>query len=92
MKRFVVTFLPDFMAHSKVIGQLSFTEKRLRDKAFNEGIATFTRRSMSWQASNSTECIELDSTFAPGYLQQGRIFIEWGAYEGCHEDLDLAFG
>ena len=38
------------------------------------------------------ECLEIDTAFAPAYLQRGRIWIQWGALEDASEDLDRAIG
>ena len=70
--------------------QLYFTERRLRDKAYNEGVAYILQDQYELAAASFTECTDLDSTFAPACLQKGRIFIEWGALEDAMSQFDLA--
>lgn len=78
------------MALSFVSAQLSFTEKRLRDKAYNEGIDYVLQGQYELAAASFTHCTDLDSTFASAWLQKGRIFIEWGALEDAMGQFDTA--
>ena len=90
MKRIFLLILIGFSALQFVCGQLSFTERRLRDKAYNEGIAYLQQDQYELAAASFTHCIDLDSTFAAAWLQRGRIFIEWGAIDDAMTDLDAA--
>ncbi len=90
MKKILVIILMGIIASQVVIGQLSFTEKRQRDKALNEGITYILQEEYEMAGVKLTECLTLDSTFSPAYLQRGRILIEWGALDDAMDDLDLA--
>ena len=61
-----------------VKGQPSFTERRVRDKTLNEGIAYVQQGEYGLAAVRFDRCLELDSTFAPAWLLKGRLFIEAG--------------
>ncbi len=71
-------------------GQISFSEKRQRDKAFHEGVALILLEEYEMASVEMTRCLEIDSTFAPAYLQRGRILIQWGSMESAMADLDTA--
>jgi tetratricopeptide (TPR) repeat protein len=90
MRRYLLFLFIGFIALTQVSAQLSFTERRLRDKAYNEGIAYLHQGQYELAAVSFNECTELDSTFAPACLQKGRIFIEWGALEDAMSQFDLA--
>lgn len=70
--------------------QLTFTESRQRDKAYNEGIAYVQQGQYELASSSLTRCTDLDPTFAPAWLMQGRIFLEWGAIEDAVKHFDTA--
>lgn len=88
--RFLLLFFIAFLALPLLSAQLSFTELRLRDKAYNEGIAYILQGQYELASVSFTECTDLDSTFASAFLQKGRIFIEWGALEDALSQFDLA--
>lgn len=90
MKKIIVIILTGFISIQAASGQLSFKEKRLRDKALNAGITYINQKEFEPAAVKLTECLDLDSTFAPAYLQRGRIWIEWGALDDAMDDLNLA--
>ncbi len=90
MKKTIVLTLIGFCIMPVVMGQLSFKEKRQRDKSLNEGIAHIIHEEYELAAVKLTESLELDSTFAPAYLLRGKIWIEWGAMEDALDDLELA--
>ena len=90
MKRILLLILIGFSAFVLVSGQLSFTEKKLRDKAYNEGIAYILQGQYELAAASFTQCTDLDSTFASAWLMMGRIFIEWGAVEDAISHFDMA--
>ena len=73
-----------------IYGQLSFSEKRQRDKALNEAISLISQEQYELAAAKLTQCLDLDSAFAPAYMQRGRVFIEWGIMEDALMDLDMA--
>jgi tetratricopeptide (TPR) repeat protein len=88
--RFLFCIIVGFVALPRVSAQLSFTELRLRDKAYNEGIAHLQQGRYELAAVSFTECTDLDSTFASAWLQKGRIFIEWVELEDAMKHFDLA--
>jgi tetratricopeptide (TPR) repeat protein len=90
MLRFRLLLLLSFIALGLVHGQLSFSEKKLRDKAYNEGIAYILQGEYELAAASFTQCTDLDSTFASAWLMKGRIFIEWGALEDAMSHFDMA--
>ena len=91
MKRIFLFFFVGIVAWPMVFGQqLSFSEKRLRDKAYNEGITHILQGQYELGSASFTQCLDLDSTFAPAWLMQGRIYLEWGAMEDALNYLDLA--
>jgi tetratricopeptide (TPR) repeat protein len=79
-----------FLAVPVLYGQLSFSERKLRDKTYNEGIAYIQQGQYELAAASFMQCIELDSTFAPAWLQKGRILIEWGVMEDALAQIDTA--
>ncbi len=90
MRRFLLFFFIVFLAWPLANGQLSFSELRIRDKAYNEGIAYIQQGQYELAAASFTQCTDLDSTFAPAWLLKGRIFIEWGVLEDAIGQIDLA--
>ncbi|MCK4745719.1 MAG: hypothetical protein KAT15_01730 [Bacteroidales bacterium] len=90
MKKIAVIILTGLLISQHVYGQLSFTEKRQRDKALNEGIAYIYQEEYELASVKLNECLELDSTYSLAYLQRGRILIEWGIMDDAMDDLDLA--
>ncbi len=90
MKKLVVFILTGLISFHVAFGQLSFKEKRQRDKALNEGISNIISGDYEQAAVKLTDCLTLDSTNAMAYLQRGRILIEWGALNDAMEDLDRA--
>jgi tetratricopeptide (TPR) repeat protein len=90
MKRIFLFFFVGFSAWPMVFGQPSFSEKRLRDKAYNEGITHVLQSQYELASASFTQCTDLDSTFAPAWLMQGRIYLEWGAMDEALNFVDLA--
>ena len=90
MLRFRLLIFLSFIALGFVHGQLSFTEKKLRNKAYNEGIAYILQGQYELASASFTQCTDLDSTFASAWLMKGRIFIEWGAMEDAMSHFDMA--
>ncbi len=90
MKKIVSVISIAFIFIQVLSAQLSFSEKRVRDNTLNEGIAFIHQRQFEQAAARFTRCLDLDSTFAPAYLQRGRIFIEWGLMDDAMADLDMA--
>jgi tetratricopeptide (TPR) repeat protein len=89
MKTIYLIFLGFFYCHM-ALGQLSFSETRLRDRTLNEGISSMIRGEYVMAEVRLSECLELDSTFAPAYFQRARIWLEWGEIEDALDDLDMA--
>ena len=71
-------------------GQASFLERKLRDKSLNEGISHIQEGEYELAAYSVMRCLELDSTFAPAWLLNGQIFIEWGILEDARTNLQRA--
>ncbi|MEZ5073155.1 MAG: hypothetical protein R2751_19970 [Bacteroidales bacterium] len=74
----------------ELAAQVSFRTGRERDRALDESIALIRQMEYELAAVRLNECLELDSSFAPAYLQRGRIFLEWGAVKDALADLDRA--
>jgi len=90
MKRIFLIFIMGLVIGPMVFGQLSFSEKRLRDKAYNEGITYIQQDQYELAFASFTECTDLDSTFAPAWLMKGRLYLEWGAMDEALSHVDLA--
>lgn len=90
MNRTIIIFLLGIFTVQTLSGQLTFTQKRQRDKALNEAITRILQEDYEMASAILTECIDMDSTFAPAYLQRGRILLEWGAFDDALEDLNRA--
>jgi len=90
MIRFLLFIFLSFSALPIVSAQLSFTEVRLRDKAYNEGVEYIQQGQYELAAASLTSCTDLDSTFAPAWLMKGRIFLEWGAMEDAKSHFETA--
>jgi tetratricopeptide (TPR) repeat protein len=90
MKKIAVIIFAGFLISQHLYGQLSFTEKRQRDKALNEGITYIIQEEYELANVKFNECLRLDSTFSLAYLNRGRILLEWGIIEDAMDDLDLA--
>ena len=73
-----------------VYSQPSFSEKKLRDKTLNEGISHIQQGEYELAASSVMRCLELDSTFAPAWLLNGQIFLEWGVLDDARANLQKA--
>jgi len=90
MKRNLLFIIGVLITCQLVHGQPSFSEKKLRDKALNEGISYAQQGEYELAASSVMRCLELDSTFAPAWLLNGQIFIEWGVLEDARANLQMA--
>jgi tetratricopeptide (TPR) repeat protein len=90
MRRTFATILACFISITVASSQVTFSEKRQRDRTYFEGISRILRQEYELASSSFTDCIGIDSSYAPAYLQRGRILIEWGALEGALKDLDRA--
>lgn len=90
MKRDLLLFLTLIFTCTLLNGQLSFTDKRVRDRTLNEGIAHIQQDQYSEAADCFNRCLELDSTLSSAYLFRGRIFMEWGIMEDAMSDIDMA--
>ncbi len=90
MKEIIALIFVGSLSIQMVCGQLGFSEKRQRDKNLNEAITYITQEQYELAASKLTQCLILDSAFAPAYLQRGRIFLEWGMMDDAMLDLDMA--
>lgn len=90
MKRSILILFIVFFTGQFLSAQLSFTEKRQRDKVFHKGIEFILQEDYELAGVSMTECLEIDSTFAPAYLQRGRIFIQWASLDNAMNDLDSA--
>ena len=90
MKRNLLFIICVLITCQLVHGQASFSEKKLRDKALNEGISYAQQGEYELAASSVMRCLELDSTFAPAWLLNGQIFIEWGVLEDARASLQMA--
>lgn len=90
MKRSILILFIVFFSGQLIFAQLSFTERRQRDKVFHKGVELILQEDFDMAGVSMTECLEIDSTFAPAYLQRGRIFIQWGSLEHAKNDLDSA--
>lgn len=90
MKRSIVIFLTVVFLMQMAFGQISFSEKRQRDKAFHEGVTLILLEEYEMASMEMNRCIEIDSTFAPAYLKRGQIHIQWASMEFAMADLDTA--
>jgi len=90
MHRLLLLVTLVFLALPTLNAQLSFSERKLRDKTYNEGVDYINQGQYELAAASFQQCTDLDSTFAPAWLQQGRIFIEWGALEEATGQIDTA--
>ena len=90
MKRNIAIILTAVLTMQMAFCQISFSEKRQRDKAFHEGVTLILQKEFELASATLTGCLEIDSTFAPAYMQRGRILIEWGALDRAMADLDQA--
>ena len=75
MVRFIVCAIAALFRVEQVEGQISFSEKRQRDKAHFEGVKLILEGDLEMASVLFTESLEIDSTYAPAYLQRGRIMI-----------------
>lgn len=92
MKKFWILLLIVLASWQWGSAQISFNEARLRDKVLNEGISLMIDGAYQMAEAKFSACLELDSTFAPAYVQRSRIYIEWGEFGDAFEDLDAAIG
>ena len=90
MKRNITIILAGVFSVQMAFCQISFSEKRQRDKSYHEGVTLVLQQEFELASVKFSGCIDIDTTFAPAYLQRGRILIEWGAMDRAMEDLDLA--
>ena len=90
MKRNLLIIIGVSITCQLVHGQPSFSEMKLRDKALNEGISHVQQGEYELAASSVMRCLELDSTFAPAWLLNGQIFIEWGVLVDARANLQRA--
>jgi len=90
MKRYIIVIVAGLITCQLVHGQLSFSEKRLRDKTLNQGITYVQQGEYELAASSVSTCLELDSTYAPAWLLRGQLFLEWGIIEDARADLQMA--
>ena len=90
MKRYLLLILTGLLACQLLQAQLSFSEKKERDKMLNEGIAFIQQGELEMAASSVWSCLEMDSTYAPAWLLKGQIFLEWGVMEDAQEALQTA--
>jgi tetratricopeptide (TPR) repeat protein len=90
MKRNLLFIIGVLITCQLVHCQPSFSEKKLRDKALNEGISYIQQGEYELAAYSVMSCLELDSTFAPAWLLIGQIFIEWGVLEDARAHLQMA--
>ena len=90
MKRSIVIFLTGLFLVPMAFGQMTFSEKRQRDKAFHEAVTLILLEEYEMASAELTRCLDIDSSFAPAYLQRGRILIQWGSLERAMDDLDSA--
>jgi len=87
MKRNLLFIVAGLMTCQLALGQLSFSDRKLRDKTLNEGITYAQEGEYELAASSVNRVLELDSTFAPAWLLRGQIFIEWGVLGDARTDL-----
>ena len=90
MKRNLLIIIVGLITCQLVHGQLSFSERKLRDRTLNEGITYVQQGEYELASSSVSQCLELDSTFALAWLLRGQIFIEWGVMEDAKAALDMA--
>lgn len=90
MKRNLLFIVAGLITCQFVYSQLSFSDKKLRDKTLNEGIAYVHDGDYELAATRVNRCLELDSTFAPAWLLRGQLLIEWGVIEDARADLQKA--
>ena len=90
MKEIIALIVVGCVSLQVVNGQLTFSEKRQRDKSLNDAITYIHQEQYELAAAKLTNCLDLDSTFAPAYLQRGRVFMEWGMMEDAMLDIDIA--
>lgn len=90
MKSYTVLLVAGLIICQLAYGQPSYSERKLRDKALNEGISYVHQGEYELAATRVNSCLELDSTFAPAWLLRGQILIEWGVLEEARKDLQKA--
>ena len=90
MRQILIIALLGLQCWQSAAGQLTFTETRLRDRALNEGISLMSDGEYQMAEARFSECLELDSTYAPAYIQRSRIYLEWGETDEAMNDLDSA--
>lgn len=90
MKRNLIFIVTGLMTCQLALSQLSFSDRKLRDKTLNEGISYVQEGEYELAASSVNRCLELDSTFAPAWLLRGQIFIEWGVLGDARADIQKA--
>lgn len=90
MKKNLLLIVVGLITYQLVYGQPSFSERKLRDKTLNEGIAYVQQGNYELADSSVSHCLELDSTFAPAWLLRGQLLIEWGMMEYARTALQLA--
>jgi tetratricopeptide (TPR) repeat protein len=90
MKRILLFLIAGLITCQLLDGQLSFTEKRIRDKTLNEGISHVLQRDYELAARSFNTCIEMDSTFAAAWLRLGQLYIERGDLEEARTALQKA--
>ncbi len=90
MKRNILFIVAGLLSCQIVFGQPSFSEKRLRDKALNEGIAYVQQGEYELAAAAFSLCLDLDSTYASAWLLRGQVFIEWGVLDQAQSALETA--
>lgn len=91
MKRNLLFILAGLVTLQLVHGQPSFSEKRIRDKTLNEGITYVQQGEYDLAYACFSTCLDMDSTFAQGWLRKGQVFIEWGNLEDARNALQMAF-
>jgi len=90
MKRNLLFIVAGLVTCQLAYSQLSFSDKKLRDKTLNEGISYVHEGEYELAASSVNRCLELDSTFALAWLLRGQIFIEWGVLDDARADFHKA--
>jgi tetratricopeptide (TPR) repeat protein len=90
MKRNLLFIIATLITCQFVYGQISFSEKRVRDKTLNEGITYVQQGEYDLADACFSICLDLDSTFAPAWLLKGQLFIEEGKLEDAHNALQMA--
>lgn len=81
---FIILFL--FVAYLAE-AQISVKDQRQMKRLYNAGVGQISSMDFMEAAVSFDQCLALDSTYAPAYLQRGRVKAELGDQQGALSDL-----